>query len=110
MDIRKQFSGVEPEKLEKAIAAAEKKAKPIKSQTFEMVKPGDYNAIVLPVAPHAIAQVTDAGKSKLVCELVGQQVVASRPFVAPVSVQYVTRAEHERWHAEVAAEVRRLVE
>ena len=68
-------------------------------ERYEFVIPGRFNGVVLPVVPHTVTKVTDAGKGKLEWRRVGgQQIVGSRRFVAPVVVEYITDKEHARWH------------
>ena len=84
-----------PDVTPKAATAQVKGPKP---ETFEYLGGGKYNAIGLPIVPYAVAKVSDAGKGKLDWKVVGQQVVASRRFVPPVVVEYITTEEHARWH------------
>ena len=87
--------------------AATAQVKGPKTETFEYSGTGKYNAIGLPVVPHAVTKVSDAGKGKLGWNLVCQQVVASRCFVPPVVVEYITVKEHALWHqAKLDAEAR----
>lgn len=105
MDINQLFSGVEKKKLAKALEAADKRVKPVKISKFEYTKAGQYNAIALPVVPHAVVTVTDAGKGKLDWTLIGQQIVAARRFSAPVVVEYITAADQNTWGAAFIAAV-----
>lgn len=109
-EIRKAFSGADPEELDKAIAAAGKKVKPAKTKTVEYTDKGEYNAVGLPVVPYAVVKVTDTGKTPLRWELVGQQVVASRRFEAPVVIEYGTGDAQTKWIAEMIAAVGKELE
>jgi len=83
------------------------KVKGPKTERFEFSGGGKYNAVALPIVPHEVVKVTDAGKGKLDFRLLGQQVIASRPFVPPVVVEYITTEEQARWNkAEIDAKAR----
>lgn len=85
--------------LDKALAAAEKKVKPPKVARFEWAKSGRFNAVGLPVVPHAVVQVADGSKGKLDYIVKGQQVIISGVFVAPVVIEYITEPEYLKWRS-----------
>ena len=109
-DIRQFFPGCDQEWLDKAIAAAEKRVKPPKPAKRTVNSTGEYNAVTVPVVPHSVTSVTDGSKDKLDHRVVGQQIVASRRFVPPVIVEYVTSAEHEKRQSAMIAAVRQELE
>ena len=89
-----------------AVKTAPKRHGP-KTETLECILAGKYNAIGLPVVPHTVVTVSDAGKGKLEWRLIGQQVIGSRRFAPPVVVEYITTAEHAKWtQAKLDAEAR----
>ncbi len=97
-EIRKAFRELEPKVLDAAIVAAGKKVKAAKHEKKTRTKGGRYNGIPLSFVPYFIISVADAGKPDLTWTLVGQTVVAiGRNFVAPVVIEYVTVAEHQKW-------------
>lgn len=78
-----------------------------KTVRFECKTGNRFNAVGLPIVPHIVTKVSDMGKGKLGWKLVGQQIVASRHFVPPVVVEYITVEEHARWRkAKADAEAR----
>ena len=90
--------------IESKVPKAPPKVKGPNTERYEFTVAGKYNALGLPVVPHTIVKVTDAGKGKLEWKLIGQQLVGSRRFTPPVVVEYITDAEHARWHkAEIDA-------
>jgi expansin (peptidoglycan-binding protein) len=105
--IRSSFGGADPVKLEAAISAVEKRVKGPKmtTQTFSD-ESGGYNSVALDVVPEAVLKVGDASKgSSLSWKIVGQQIIASRAFTAPVVVEYVTIKAHEAWRKEMISAV-----
>ena len=95
-NIRELFAGFDSEMLDKAVVAAEKRTKPSKPTKRTVNSTGEYNAVTVPVVPHSVTSVTDGSKDKLDYRVVGQQIVASRRFVPPVIIEYVTPAEYEK--------------
>jgi len=111
MDFVKQaFRGVDPEKLEKAIAVSEKRVAAPKTTTRECANAGAYNALGLLQPAHHIVKVTDQSKAKMETRVVGQSVVATRNFKPPVTVEFVTLADYEKWQQEIINDVRRQVD
>lgn len=96
-DIRNRFVVADQEKLDKAMQAAEKKVKPPKVVKYDWTGQARANALCLPVVPHEVVKVADSSKDKLEYSVIGQQVIASRPFVSPVVIEYITEPEYSKW-------------
>lgn len=109
--IRVRFIGIEKEKLDKAIAAALKKVKAPKIDKMKWAGNGPYNALALPVVPYEVVSVKDAGPGgDPVYRVVHQQVIATANMRAPVTIEYISIAEKERWRAEMIAAVQEEVD
>ena len=84
------LSGTAPEKvkdvLEKSLAAGEPKTREV-----TVNDEGRYNGVGLPLPAAEILTVNDGAETPPAVRLLGeQQVVADRPFIPPVVVEYVS--------------------
>jgi len=105
--LRKPFSDYDDEAYLKARSAAAKRVKAIAPKKFVLASEGRYNAVALPVVPAEVTDVTDASKAKLEYRVLGQQVIADRPFVAPVAVEYITGVQVSRWSIAMIEAIRK---
>ncbi len=99
--LRKRFPNVDDEVFETLRSAAARKMKALSPKKFTLASGGAFNAVALPVVPDEVTSVTDASKEPLEYRLVGQQIVASRPFVAPVAVEYITVHQRTKWQIDM---------
>ena len=96
--LRQSFSDYDDETYDKAKAAAARRVKAIVPKKFALASGGSFNAVALPVVPAEVTSVTDASKAQLEYRVCGQQVIAERPFVAPVAVEYTTFNQRTKWN------------
>lgn len=109
--VHARFTGIGKEKLDKAIVSALKKVKAPKTDRMKWNGNGPYNALALPVVPFEVVSVKDAGPGgDPVYHVVHQQVIAKANMRAPVTIDYISIAEKERWRAEMIAAVQEEID
>ncbi len=99
--LRKRFPNVDDEVFATLRSAAARRVKALSPKKFTLASGGAFNAVALPVVPDEVTSVTDASKEPLEYRLVGQQIVASRPFVAPVAVEYIPTEQRAKWQSDM---------
>lgn len=104
--------GIGDEELAKVEADARRRAKAPKPRQLKAADEGSYNALILAEPAATLVSVVEGKDEKAVeCVLEGRRVrklVAT--FAPPVTVTYVTKEDHDRYHREVAALVTKALE
>tara|TARA_Y100000310_G_scaffold47500_3_gene44075 strand:- start:1393 stop:1740 length:348 start_codon:yes stop_codon:yes gene_type:complete len=105
---RKVLSSATKEQVEKIFPLAVKAAGLAKSKTYTEKSVGIYNAVGLPDVPARLVSVKDAAKEPPVFGLTGQQVISSRIFQPPVTIEYVTVGDEAAHDAKIRGELEKL--
>jgi len=104
--VKQAFNAQKPELIESLYGDAVEEVGDPYVSVYEETAEGEYNAVALAEAPYAVEHVEDA-EGEPGYKLVGQQIVADRPLVAPVKVAYITPAARAKWEREILAAIRK---